>query len=253
VATATTIDGWGKLTTNKGAPITRRGEGEQRRCQEADDLMQMILLLDVNQVDIPKFIAADLERLPGSPAKPADVPSTTGDMNEVVRRLDVLEKSLSVINSHMLSAPAPAMPSSSVHHPVAQTVDSVHSDSPIDPGEPLVRNWADHAVTLAAVNPHLSFSKPKTTRTVRLRGRDTGSSVKGVPRQLVCFAGRLDKDVTEDDLVSFLKDKRIADVECTKLVAKDGRFFVRQHLGYPAVLHTNQFFIWNLHGLMVLN
>ena len=41
MATATTINGWGKLTTNKGAPVTRRGEGEQRRCQEADHLMQM--------------------------------------------------------------------------------------------------------------------------------------------------------------------------------------------------------------------
>jgi len=224
MTTATTIDGWGKLTTSKGTPVTRRGDGEQRRCQEADDLMQMILLLDVNQVDIPKFVAADLERLPGSLMKPADVPSPAGDINEVVRRLDVLEKSLSAINSHMLSVPA-ASSSSSVHHPTTHVVDSVHSASPTDSDLPPVRRWADHAVSLAAENPQLSFSKPNTKRTVRLRGRDTGSAVKGVPRQLVCFAGRLDKDVTESDLASFLQDKGITDVKCTKLVAKDGRVF----------------------------
>jgi len=43
VATASTIDGWSKLMTTKGTPVTRRGDGEQRRRQEADDLLQMVL------------------------------------------------------------------------------------------------------------------------------------------------------------------------------------------------------------------
>ena len=58
-----------------------------------------------------------------------------------------------------------------------------------------------------------------------MRGRDTGSKLKAVPRPLVCFAGRLDKDVTEKDLTDFLSEKGIQDVKCTKLIAKDGRVF----------------------------
>jgi len=165
-----------------------------------------------------------LERLPGLSTKPVDVPSPAGDTNEVVRRLDVLEKSLSAINSYMLRV-STATSSSAANHPTTHAVDSVHSASPTDPVLPSAPSWADHAVSLAAENPQLSFGKQKTNRVVRLRGRDAGSTVKGVPRQRVCFAGRLDKDVTESNLASFLQDKGIADVRCTKLVAKDGRVF----------------------------
>lgn len=49
--------------------------------------------------------------------------------------------------------------------------------------------------------------------------------MKGVPRQLTCFASRLDLDVTEEQLESFLRDQGILDVKCRKLSAKDGRVF----------------------------
>ena len=65
------------------------------------------------------------------------------------------------------------------------------------------------------------FKKPS----VRIRGQASTSSVKGVPRQLTCFASRLHLDVTEDELSDFLRGQGILDVKCRKLEAKDGRVF----------------------------
>ena len=108
-------------------------------------------------------------------------------INEVVKRLDILEKSLSAISNGMLSVSAPP----STHQSASRVQVSVHPASPAEPDPPPVRNWADHAVSLAAANPDLSFKKPTSGYAVRVRGRDAGGAVKGVPRQLVCFAGRI--------------------------------------------------------------
>jgi len=49
---------------SKGAPIVRKAnEPGQHRRLEADDVLNMIMLLDV-QVELPKFVAEDLDRVP---------------------------------------------------------------------------------------------------------------------------------------------------------------------------------------------
>ena len=53
----------------------------------------------------------------------------------------------------------------------------------------------------------------------------------------MCFAGRLDKDVTDDDLTAFLKDKGIANVRCTKLIPKDGRIRVSCSIMYQEIFY----------------
>jgi len=83
-------------------------------------------------------------------------------------------------------------------------------------------SWAEQAKSLAETAPNLTFPRKPT---VRLRGQASTTSVKGVPRQLTCFASRLDLDVTEEQLESFLRDQGILDVKCRKLSAKDGRVF----------------------------
>lgn len=55
------ITGWAKLVNNKGMLIARKaGEPAQRQRHEADDQLQMLILLDVNKVELPKFVAEDL-------------------------------------------------------------------------------------------------------------------------------------------------------------------------------------------------
>jgi len=48
------IDGWSKFVNSKGAPIVRKAnEPAQRRRLEADDVLQMMMLLDVHKVELP--------------------------------------------------------------------------------------------------------------------------------------------------------------------------------------------------------
>ena len=62
--TTPTIDAWSKFVNSKGAPIMRKAnEPGQSRRLEADDVLNMIMLLDV-QVELPKFVAEDLDRVP---------------------------------------------------------------------------------------------------------------------------------------------------------------------------------------------
>ena len=51
----------------KGVPVTRKAaEPAQRRRLEADDLIQMLTLLDVHKVELPKVVADDLDRVAGA-------------------------------------------------------------------------------------------------------------------------------------------------------------------------------------------
>ena len=62
-----TIDGWSKFVNSKGAPIVRKAnEPAQRRRLEADDVLQMMMLLDFHKVELPKFVAEDMDRVPGA-------------------------------------------------------------------------------------------------------------------------------------------------------------------------------------------
>ena len=56
------IDGWAKLITSKGLLINRKGNDDQhKRDLEADDVVSMNTLLDVNQVLMPTFVARPLK------------------------------------------------------------------------------------------------------------------------------------------------------------------------------------------------
>jgi hypothetical protein len=53
----------------------------------------------------------------------------------------------------------------------------------------------------------------------------SSSSLKTVPRQAVCFVGRLDIDTEETQLRDYLQGFGISNAMCRKLAAKDGRTF----------------------------
>ena len=58
-------DGWAKFVNTKGIPVMRRSnDGAQRRRAEADDLINMLFILDVNKVNLPKFVIEDPDRVP---------------------------------------------------------------------------------------------------------------------------------------------------------------------------------------------
>ena len=89
-----------------------------------------------------------------------------------------------------------------------------------DPPHQLKKSFASLAAGIAASTPSFSFKK-----IVRGQHQAAISSIKVVPRELTCFVGRLDKDVTEQQLHGFLTGQGMKGVTCKKLVAKDGRNF----------------------------
>ena len=75
------VDGWAKVINKQGAPIIRKaGDAVQRRVAEAEDVIYMFTLLDVNKIVLPKFVALDLDRIPvvaGSQAMQSNVTKLT--------------------------------------------------------------------------------------------------------------------------------------------------------------------------------
>jgi len=101
-----------------------------------------------------------------------------------------------------------------------ESSDNVCTPPTSDPPHQPEKSFASLAADIAASKPSLSFKK-----IVRGQLKAANSSIKVVPRELTCFVGRLDKDVTEQQLHGFLAGQGMKGVTCKKLVAKDGRNF----------------------------
>ena len=260
-----TIAGWSKLVNNKGAPIARKaGDPGQRRHSEADDLLQMLLLLDVHKVELPRFVAEDIDRIPGavmivdgaaksssatSVAEITKLVSAMSDMlckfmstmEDVVKRLERAEQQSGIVSSAALgtilqrldglerkilsAAPADVTPSGSSQSASDPSKSSVGTGADAAAAG-ASKSWADQAQDLAKADPATVFIKPMVNKAaVRVRGNATLSDIKAVPRQLTCFVGRLDSDITGELLTEFLHGQGILDAQCRKLVPKDGRVF----------------------------
>jgi hypothetical protein len=242
-------DGWAKFVNTKGVAVLRRStDGAQRRRSEADDLIQMLMILDVNKVVLPKFVIGDPDRVPsglwtlattGSPASTSDsavlvmvqevMTKFTETMNAIVQRLDNLEMKWTCTTTPANMAPTrkalqeqlPVTSTSSESRALDEVYNTVSRGTEQYAAS---ATWAEQAKDLAAADPRLVFRNPRPS--VRMRGQALTGAVKAVPRQLTCFVSRLNlDDVTEDELSKFLHSQGILDVSCRKIAAKDGRVF----------------------------
>jgi len=232
-------DGWSKFINSKGLPIMRRmNDPIQRRRAESDDLLQMMMILDVNKVTLPNFVITDPDRVPtgvwsvttcGSPVQEISMLMTTiqdvvskfnETINAVMQRLSSLEMRL-LSTDPVSTTPVQLNQTNKVTGTVPHTSSTEKLRNKNDDESRPSVSWAEQAAGLTEAGPNLVFKKPS----VRIRGQASTSSVKGVPRQLTCFASRLHLEVTEDELSDFLRGQGILDVKCRKLEAKDGRVF----------------------------
>ena len=239
-------DGWAKFVNSKGVPVNRRmSDAVQRRRAEADDLMQMLMLLDVNKVILPKFVIADPDRVPNGvwavtssgsseigtlmSAVQDIVSQFTTTMNTVMQRLGELESKLtpteSMLNSVQSRIPEDRTTGTIITPTPYIATDVRYRESATTSNETATTSWAEQARGLTDAGANLVFSNRKPPVRVRMRGQASTGPVKGVPRQLTCFASRLHIDVTEEELTNFPRGQGIMDVECRKVVAKDGRKF----------------------------
>ena len=231
------IDGWSKLINKQGLPTVRRAsDGAMKRYADAEDLLQMLAVLDVQQIQLPTFVAADLDRIPGIGSchrtpdgmLPPDTSKLSATVEELLKRFEVIEKRL---QSPVVSVPA--VPTHTVTVvadnppvPVAVTSadgysNSIVASAPGTSAQPGVRDsWAAQVSQLAATG-----MQPRKTPPVRVRGKSSCTTVKAVPRVLTCFAGRLSPDVTEEELTAMLEEKGIIGVRCKKIEPKNGRIY----------------------------
>jgi len=234
-------DGWAKYVNNKGAPVARRtNDPGQRRRSEADDLIHMLTLLDVNKIDVPKCVISDPDRIPSTPSctwntASCDTPLFTmmssvqqvvakfaETMNTVIQRLDGLEAKLSAVQNIQSSTVMQEQPN--LCAPVAHMLTEEKLPTSASPEvQPATKSWSDQAKDLRDAAPNLVFSNRRPS--VRVRGQAATGSVKGVLRQLTCFVSRLHLDVSEEELTTYLQNQGILDAKCRKMSAKDGRVF----------------------------
>jgi hypothetical protein len=201
---------------NKGAPIARKsGDPGQRRRHEADDLLQMLLLIDVHKIALPKFVAEDTDRIPStvllvdnagaaeSSAANATMPTelvklvvTMNDMmskfmttmDEVVKRLQRIEEQSASVNSVALDAILQRLDgidnkinSSSLVVGISSCAPSLNK--PADDANPAAaadsgssKSWADQAKDLAKSDPTMMFPSKKQNTSVKPTIRARGNA-----------------------------------------------------------------------------
>lgn len=230
-ACAEPIDGWTKYVNSKHAPINRKGEGLLKRSADADDIVSMLMLLDVSHIECPTFVAAKLDRLPpnvcmttSTPSVHAEVAALTTTLNNVMDRLVEVQQAFSFSSTGKATG-QPTSVSSSQPVTAAAVV-------PVKPAEqvmpvPATVSWAGMAANMATTG--LATTIPTVSAPNVLRGSKklttNSAGLKTVPRQAVCFIGRLDIETEEKQLCEYMQSFGVMKASCRKLAAKDGRTF----------------------------
>jgi hypothetical protein len=218
---------------------TRRGDSKQRA--DVDDLFELWAVLDLAKAKLPTFVAADLRRLPPLSMTNADVCALSVSVMEIRSQLvamstaqsklaDNLEKAVQGQANSLASRPARKSTEGS-------SMSSPAKDPPFSPSTS--RPWSEIAAVTAVsdndppnVDGFTTVSRkkrqpdmPRIRPMIRGNKAVSGDKLRPVPRRIAAFVGRLHVDTTEDDLLSFLKDAKIVNPFCRKLVAKDGKQF----------------------------
>lgn len=211
--------------------VSRRGAN--KRYADMDGIVSLYAVLDAKKV-APTFAATNLARLP--PITSRSVPSSQSASSPVetpaiaalklsvqdlhVQMAAVLKKLDDIDTRRMQQLPSP--PVSSVGT-VPKVVISSNEPGPSTVGQSRP-TWAEQAANLSAADEPF---KPSVTmhRKIMCGTRSASGPVKGVPRPLVCFVGRLNIDTTEDDLRDYLDSVGIHDAICKKLSSRDGKTF----------------------------
>jgi len=241
-----TIEGWSKVVNKKGVPIHRQGEGTIKRAADADDIVVMLGMLDVNAVELPVYASVDLNRMPPpmmtSSSSPASSPTTLDALMKsfeaVIKRLDAIEARQVAASTSLppsLPAPAPQSPPavptsalSGIQKPAREVAEVQGASS-----------WAGVAVS----GNYPSLVAASTRNPIRVGSKQTDRcQVKAVPRLLACFVGRLDPSTTEEELSAHLMAEGMKGVVCRKLVAKNGQVFKTSAFKVTCCLESRDLF-----------
>ena len=181
-------DGWSKLVNNRGLPINRKGsDPSQKRTSDADDVVSMLLVLEANNVPLPKYVSYNLDREPGAsfgwqlctqacPGPAVSPDPSSGAAEPIQASLDVLTKSLEAVVYRLdamegrMSAPSKAalgngqneMSGAELEHDGVVTSDpdpSLDSQSLQASGDSVIALSDNDSVPSVTPRPH-SVSRP---------------------------------------------------------------------------------------------
>ena len=232
-------------------------QGDNKRNADGDDILKLFAALDAASVQLPKFVAVDLTRVPTVTPGDVDVYTLAANMENIQRQMTSVLSRLSEVearpcpSSTQVDVNAVSWPALSSRIVGASTAGNQMSTGTHDTPESETRWSSDGAAGGsggAIVHQHnaepewqLVESPAKKKREgrlahirqqapVRVKGaRGTGDAVtlKAVPRRevLAAYVGRLHPETTAAELVEYLTKEGIRGVNCKKLVAKDGKKF----------------------------
>ena len=242
------IEGWQKVVNKKGAPINRQGEGAIKRVADADDIVVMLGMLDVNAVELPVYASVDLNRMPppmtpmtsssSLASSPTMIDALMMSFEAVIKRLDAIEARQVAASASLPShqpAPAPQSPPavatsalSGVQKPAREVAEVQGASS-----------WAGVAVS----GNYPSLVAASTRKPIRVGSKQTERcQVKAVLRLLACFVGRLDPSTTEEELSAHLTVEGMKGVVCKKLVPKNGQVFKTSAFKVTCCLESRDLF-----------
>jgi len=229
-------------------PRQMKRQGDNKKKADCDDILKLFAALDVAQLPLPKFVAADLMRVPSVVPGEVDVYTLAASMecmkkqmSSVLARLLEVE-SRSVTNEKgdagIQSAGAvvwPSLPSMATQPPVQVSYPAnvaKRTTTTRGPGEEGDLNVGEAAKDSTSKQGELPWQtapgKKKRSgrqqvpiRVMGTRGAGT-DKIKSVPRKeiLAAYVGRLHTDTTAEELSNYLTDEGIKGVVCKKLLSK---------------------------------
>lgn len=212
------------------AHTERKGVNKVRAT--VDDLLGLYALLDVNKVCLPQYAVLDPGRVPMSSAVNSDstvaVSALTSLVHDLKDQVAALTAKLEAICSGQPPPPASSSSLSSLSslHLTTTTAAAAcdgNGDDVAPSQQDPCNSWADKAALLTRCPDLFKRQASKQSSSRSGKGKAT-DKVKAVPRQLVCFVGRLALDTTEADLCNYLDEAGIKDTACRKLADKRGVF-----------------------------
>jgi len=220
----------------------KRQAGDNKRKMECEDILNLFSFMDSVQCTMPKFVAADLQRIPTVQPGDVDVYSIAANFSTLTSQVEALSKrfdeSVAVTDKQQGQIDS-----------VIKKLDALQSDKTRDmyalsesDFPPLAVSQDSGSWKSVAVkgNPsHFAamakYTQPNQAQSAVLQGsrrtriygtkKATSIEVKTIPRRLVAFVGRLHEDTTADDLTAFLTESGLHGVKCTKLNPPAGRVF----------------------------
>lgn len=206
----------------------KRQASDNKSLLECRDTLNLYRELDLAKVELPRFVAADLARLPTVKPGEVDMYYMAVTVAKLTQQLERMSARLEALEKQKLPGPPPGPPSQ------AAPTGSSASETPPGFSDLSASNsssWAGVAGNNANEWQKVEVAKKRTPAPIRVKGSrsldDVGERLKTVKRRevLAAYVGRLHPDTTEEELTKFLADEGVKGVVCKKLVSKTGTKF----------------------------